>query len=68
VAAAFGARGTPGSQSESSTATAEKPADHQNAMWNALSSAPWCDATASSRMTARTAVPNDPPICCIEDG
>jgi hypothetical protein len=29
-------RWAPGSQRESSTATAENPADHQNATWNAV--------------------------------
>src|SRR6185437_6778896 len=54
----------PGSHSESSTATAEKPADHQKAWWNAPVGAVGCAAIAPSRITARTAVPNEPPICC----
>jgi MFS family permease len=56
--------GAPGSHRESNTATAEKPADHQNATWNASASVAGCAAMAPSRITARTAVPNEPPICC----
>ena len=49
-------RWAPGSQRASSTATAENPADHQNATWNPSATDPWCAAMAPSRITARTAV------------
>lgn len=38
--------------------------DHQKAWWNAPVGAFGCAATAPSRITASTAVPNEPPICC----
>ena len=53
----------PGSQSASSTARTENPVAHQNAMWNEVARLPWCAAMPPERMTARTAVPNEPPIC-----
>ena len=61
---AWGARWAPGSHRESSTAMAEKLADHQNATWNASACVAACAAMALWRITARTAVPNAPPICC----
>jgi hypothetical protein len=36
---------------------------HQNAMPNPAARSPWRAATAPDKMTARTAVPNEPPIC-----
>jgi hypothetical protein len=51
----------PGSQSESSTATAKNPTDHQNATSNAPARFPGWALAAVARMTARTAVPNEPP-------
>ena len=37
---------------------------HQNAMSKPVARFPWCAVTAPERMTARTAVPNEPPTCC----
>lgn len=55
----------PGSQAHRAVATRENPVAHQNATWKPETRAgvavPVIDC---SRMTARTAVPNDPPICC----
>ena len=46
-------------------AGSENPTDHQKAIPNAAGRLPPCPVTALSRMTARTAVPNDPAICCV---
>src|SRR3984885_9062091 len=62
--AAVGVRGTAGRQRDRRTATAEKPVAHQNASPNPVTRFPWCAVTALDRITARTAVPNEPPICC----
>src|SRR5205807_186410 len=58
-------RSRPGSHRESRTATVEKPVDHQKAAPNAPARFPGRAVTALARMTARTAVPNEPPICCV---
>jgi hypothetical protein len=36
---------------------------HQNAMSNPVARSPWRAVMAADKITARTAVPNEPPIC-----